>query len=142
MIRLFWQASDRALRIARSLESIPALLARFVVGVVFVTSGWGKVHNLEKVTAFFTELHIPAPALQAVFVSYVELVCGSLLLVGLASRLSAIPLIVSMIVALITAKAARESAQKHLAIHCGALRSCALSYLGVGRRRFSYGVAS
>jgi len=105
MIRLFWQASDRALRIARSLESIPALLARFVVGVVFVTSGWGKVHNLEKVTAFFTELHIPAPALQAVFVSYVELVCGSLLLVGLASRLSAIPLIVSMIVALITAKA-------------------------------------
>src|SRR5882757_10174733 len=105
MIRLFWQASDRALRIARSLESIPALLARFVVGVVFVTSGWGKVHHLEKVTAFFTELHIPAPAFQAVFVSYVELVCGSLLLVGLASRLSAIPLIVSMIVALITAKA-------------------------------------
>src|SRR5258708_2710545 len=98
MMPLFWQATDRALRIARSLESIPALLARLVVGVVFVTSGWGKVHNLEKVTAYFTELHIPAPAFQAVFVSYVELICGSLLFVGLASRLSAIPLILSIIV--------------------------------------------
>ena len=94
MMPLLRQASDRALRVAHSLESIPPLLARLVVGIVFVTSGWGKVHNLEKVTAFFTELHIPAPAFQAVFVSYVELVCGSLLLVGLAARLSAIPLIV------------------------------------------------
>jgi len=63
------------------------------------------VHNLDKVTAYFTELHIPAPAFQAVFVSYVEVICGSLLFVGLASRLATIPLIVSMIVALITAKA-------------------------------------
>ena len=81
------------------------LLARLTVGVAFVTSGWGKLHNLDKVTEFFTELGIPAPHLQAVFVSWVELVCGGLVLLGLATRLASIPLIITMIVALITAKA-------------------------------------
>jgi putative oxidoreductase len=105
MMHLLQRTTEKLLRAARSLESVPPFLARLVVGVVFATSGWGKVHNLEKVTAFFTELHIPAPAFQAVFVSYVELVCGSLLLVGLASRLVAVPLIISMLVAIVTAKA-------------------------------------
>lgn len=81
------------------------LLARGTIGVAFIESGWGKVNNLEKVTAFFTELGIPAPAFQATFVSWVELVCGTLVLIGLATRLAAVPLICTMIVALITAKA-------------------------------------
>jgi putative oxidoreductase len=105
MMHLIQRSTEKLLGAARFLEWAPPLLARLVVGVVFASSGWGKVHNLEKVTAFFTELHIPAPAFQAVFVSYVELVCGSLLLVGLASRLVAIPLIISMLVAIVTAKA-------------------------------------
>ena len=81
------------------------LLARVTVGVAFVSSGWGKLHNLEKVIAFFTELGIPAPALQATFVAWVELVCGALVLLGLGTRLASVPLICTMIVALITAKA-------------------------------------
>jgi putative oxidoreductase len=63
------------------------------------------VHNLEKVTGFFTELGIPMPGLNAVVVSFSELVCGALLVVGLGSRLATIPLLVSMAVALVTAKA-------------------------------------
>jgi putative oxidoreductase len=81
------------------------LLARVTVGVVFLISGWGKLHNLDKVSEFFTELGIPAPHIQAVFVSWVELVCGGLVLLGLATRLASIPLICTMLVALITAKA-------------------------------------
>jgi putative oxidoreductase len=81
------------------------LLARGTIGVAFIESGWGKVNNLDKVTAFFTELGIPAPAFQATFVSWVELVCGTLVFIGLATRLAAVPLICTMIVALITAKA-------------------------------------
>jgi len=81
------------------------LLARLTIGVAFVSSGWGKIHNLDKVTEYFTELGIPAPHIQAVFVSWVELVCGGLVLLGLATRLASIPLICTMIVALITAKA-------------------------------------
>ena len=94
-----------ALQWAQRVAFLGPLLARFTIGVAFITSGWGKVNNLEKVTAFFTELGIPAPAFQATFVSWVELVCGTLVFIGLATRLAAVPLICTMIVALITAKA-------------------------------------
>jgi putative oxidoreductase len=86
-------------------EFIAPLIARLTVGYAFVESGWGKVHNLETVAEYFTELGIPAPAFQATFVSFVELICGSLVLVGFATRLAALPLIGTMVVALITAKA-------------------------------------
>jgi putative oxidoreductase len=89
----------------RRAEFVGPLLARLTVGVAFAESGWGKVHNLETVGQYFAELGIPAPQFQATFVSYVELVCGSLVLFGLATRLAALPLIGTMIVALITAKA-------------------------------------
>ena len=80
------------------------LLGRVTVGVLFMSTGWGKVHNLGKVTAFFTELGIPAPAFQATLVSYVELVGGALILVGLVADFAAVPLIISMLVAIVTAK--------------------------------------
>jgi putative oxidoreductase len=95
---------DRALATGKKLDSTALLIARLTVGVLFVSTGWGKVHNLAKVTEFFTELHIPAPAFNATLASVTELVCGALLVVGLASRLAALPLVVTMIVALLTAK--------------------------------------
>jgi putative oxidoreductase len=95
----------RALAVLDKLAFVPSLVARITLGVLFASTGWGKVHNLEKVTGFFQELHIPMPGLNAVVVSYSELICGALLVVGLASRLATVPLIVSMAVALLTAKA-------------------------------------
>jgi putative oxidoreductase len=80
------------------------LLGRLGVGLVFVSTGWGKVHSLDKVTAFFTELGIPAPGLNAVVASFSELLCGSALVLGVLTRLATIPLIVTMIVAILTAK--------------------------------------
>lgn len=80
------------------------LLARITLGVVFIESGWGKLHNIPKVVEFFTQLGIPAPEFQAHFVAATELVGGLLVLVGLATRLASIPLAVTMVVALITAK--------------------------------------
>lgn len=94
----------RAQRILPQLDFVAPLLARITLGVLFMSTGWGKVHNLDKVTAFFTELHIPAPAFQATFVSYVELIGGALVLIGLLTRLASIPLLVSMAVAILTAK--------------------------------------
>jgi putative oxidoreductase len=82
------------------------LLGRIAVGLLFVSTGWGKVHDIPKVIHFFTELGIPAPGFHAVLVSYSELICGSLIVVGLLTRLATIPLIVSMIVAILTAKRA------------------------------------
>jgi putative oxidoreductase len=82
----------------------PPLLARVAVGLVFVQTGWGKLQDLDKVTAFFTQLHIPAPAFQARLVAGTELVGGSLLMLGLLARLASLPLAFSMIVAILTAK--------------------------------------
>jgi putative oxidoreductase len=89
---------------AERLSSLAPTLARLTLGVVFIGTGWGKLHSLAKVTDFFTELGIPAPGFNAVLASTAEFVCGSLLLIGLLSRLAAIPLIVTMTVAIITAK--------------------------------------
>jgi putative oxidoreductase len=98
------QFADRVLGLAKKLEWLPLLVARLTVGVEFVSTGWGKVHNLDKVTGYFAELGIPAPGFNATFASGTELVCGSLLVVGLGSRLAACPLMVTMVVAIVTAK--------------------------------------
>lgn len=94
----------RALSFASRLAWVAPLVARITLGVLFVSTGWGKVHDLDKVTGFFTELGIPMPHLNAVMVSLVELIGGGLLLLGLASRFAALPLIASMAVAILTAQ--------------------------------------
>jgi len=95
---------DSAIVQLQKIQFLPPLLARLVVGYVFIESGWGKLHNLEKVTGFFTQLGLPEPHLQAIFVSSTELTCGLLVFFGLLTRLASIPLIVIMIVAIMTAK--------------------------------------
>ena len=84
----------------------PPLLARLTVGFVFAESGWGKLHNIPKVVGYFTDLGIPAPEFQAHLVASTELVGGTLLLLGLLTRLASVPLTVVMTVAIITAKRA------------------------------------
>jgi len=91
------------LRVSAGLRWLPPTLTRLVIGWVFLQSGWGKLHSLEKVTAFFTQLGIPAPEFQAKLVACTELVCGALILVGLATRIATIPLMITMVVALMTA---------------------------------------
>ena len=94
----------RALSLAKKTDSLALLVARLTVGVLFVFTGWGKVNNLAKITEYFTELGIPMPGFNAVLASYTELVCGFLLVIGLASRLATVPLVITMIVAILTAK--------------------------------------
>ena len=92
------------LPLADRLAFLPPLLTRIALGFVFAKSGWGKLHNLERVTKFFTSLGIPAPGANAAFVGSVELVCGVLLIIGLFSRFASLMLIPTMIVAIVTAK--------------------------------------
>jgi putative oxidoreductase len=89
---------------AEESDWLPALLSRLTLGGIFIPSGWGKLQHLDKVIGFFQSLHIPAPQIQAPFVASVELLCGSLVLLGLGTRLAAIPLIGTMVVAIATVK--------------------------------------
>jgi len=94
---------DLTTRVGTALSWLSPTLARLTVGWIFFQSGWGKLHDLGKVTDYFTELGLPAPAFQATLTATTEFVCGSLLLVGLATRFAAIPLTITMIVAIRTA---------------------------------------
>lgn len=80
------------------------LLIRLCLGVLFAQSGWGKLHNLSGTTEFFASLGIPAPGVQALFVSLVELLGGLALIVGLGTRLAALFLGGTMVVAIATAQ--------------------------------------
>lgn len=97
-------ARARALNLTEKLDWLGPFVARFTLGVLFVSTGWGKVHSLAKVTAYFGELGIPFPGIQAPMVSFIELIGGALLVIGLASRLAALPLMGSMAVAILTAQ--------------------------------------
>jgi putative oxidoreductase len=98
------RARARALDLLGRVQFVAPLLLRIAIGLEFVPTGLGKVQHLDKVTAFFVELHIPMPGFNAVLVGYSELLCGAAILVGLLTRLATIPLVVSMLVALVTAQ--------------------------------------
>ena len=100
---LYFALSDLAARIGKALDWLPPTVARLGLGWLFALSGWGKLHALDDVTTFFTTLGLPAPHFQATLVASTELVCGGLLLLGLATRFAAIPLMITMVVALVTA---------------------------------------
>ncbi|MDB5103546.1 MAG: DoxX family protein [Fibrobacteres bacterium] len=87
-----------------SFEWLPPLIARITVGWVFAESGWGKLHHLDKVTAFFTDLGLPVPGFQAHLVATTEFAGGLLLIAGLLTRIASVPLMIIMAVAIATAK--------------------------------------
>jgi putative oxidoreductase len=79
------------------------LAVRLYWGFQFAQTGWGKLHNLAKITGYFASLNIPFPALSAHFVSGLEFLGGILLMLGLFSRPTALLLAGDMVVAYWTA---------------------------------------
>lgn len=87
-----------------SLLQSPMLLAvRLYWGFQFAQTGWGKLHNLGRITEFFAGLNVPAPAFTAPAISSLEFVGGILLMLGLFSRPIAFLLACNMFVAYWTA---------------------------------------
>ena len=87
--------------------SAPAsvILIRLVVGGIFLSEGIQKfLYPAENGVGRFTKIGIPAPEVMAPFVGVVEIVCGALILIGLLTRLAAIPLIIDMLVAILSTK--------------------------------------
>jgi len=105
--KLVVSVRDLVRAVTSRLGWLPALLARVVLGVVFIQSGWGKVHDLAGTTENFAGWHIPFPHFNAVLASSTELVGGCLILCGLCTRFAAVALTVVMAVAIASAKWAR-----------------------------------
>lgn len=82
------------------------ILVRLLVGlVVFVPEGLQKLLYPEILGAGrFAKIGIPYPELTGPFVGVVETLCGLLIVLGLFTRLAALPLLIVMVVALVTTK--------------------------------------
>lgn len=81
------------------------ILIRLVVGAVFLSEGIQKfLFPDENGVGRFVKIGIPAPGVMAPFVGIVEISCGALVLIGLLTRLAAIPLIIDMLVAILSTK--------------------------------------
>jgi putative oxidoreductase len=92
--------------ILRTSESGWTILVRLLVGlVVFLPEGIQKLIFTDVLGAGrFAKIGIPYPDVMGPFVGAVEIVCGLLIILGLLTRLAAIPLIIIMIVALVSTK--------------------------------------
>jgi uncharacterized membrane protein YphA (DoxX/SURF4 family) len=81
------------------------VLIRLAVGLVFLPEGVQKlVFPALLGSGRFARIGIPWPDVLGPFVGWVEIVCGALILLGLMTRLAAIPLIVTMVVAILSTK--------------------------------------
>lgn len=85
------------------LTPVAALATRVAVGIGFFNTGFGKTQRLDKIAEWFASMGIPAPVFHAWFVSYLELIGGVLLIIGLLTRPIAAMLLGTMVVALMTA---------------------------------------
>lgn len=92
-------------RLLRADAPPAGVLIRLVVGLVFVSEGFGKfLYANAQGAGRFAKIGLPAPELLGPFVGALELGCGALLLVGLGVRLAAVPLALNMLVALASTK--------------------------------------
>ena len=81
------------------------LLPRLIVGLIFLSEGIQKFLFPELVgTGRFEKIGFSDPAFWAYFAGTFEIICGSLILLGLLTRIAAIPLFIIMMTAFITTK--------------------------------------
>jgi uncharacterized membrane protein YphA (DoxX/SURF4 family) len=81
------------------------VLIRLMVGGVFSLEGVLKfLYSAALGAGRFAKIGIPAPEVMGPFVGGVEIVCGALVLIGLLTRLAAIPLLINISVAILSTK--------------------------------------
>jgi putative oxidoreductase len=81
------------------------LFIRLSLALVFIPEGIQKLIHPDALGAGrFLKMGIPYAEFTAPFVGWVEIICGTLILLGLLTRFAAIPLIITMLVAIIATK--------------------------------------
>ena len=92
-------------RIFESSAPSATILVRLMVGWVFMSEGIQKFLFPDALgVGRFMKIGLPSPQFFAPFVGATEIVCGALLIVGLLTRLAAIPLLIDILVAIATTK--------------------------------------
>src|SRR4051812_25081863 len=92
-------------RIAQTGAPAGVILIRLAVGCVFLSEGIQKFLFPGEIGAGrFAKIGLPAPEFLGPFVGTFEIICGILVLIGLLTRIAAIPLIIIMLVAISSTK--------------------------------------
>ena len=90
-------------------DGIPLLLLRVYLAPVMIQAGWNKASSFDSIVDWFGNddygLGLPMPFVMAFLATAAELVGGVLLLLGALTRLVSIPLMVTMIVAMVSVHA-------------------------------------
>jgi len=97
---------DRFTSTLTPLDGLPPLLLRLYLAPVMMQAGWMKLTNFESTAQWFGNpdwgLGLPFPYLMTALAAGAEFFGGLALIVGLATRLVAIPLAITMLVAMTT----------------------------------------
>ena len=86
-------------KIAATWSDFLLLAGRVFLGWLFLASGYGKLGNIAGTTAYFTNLGMSPPEFWAWFAGIAEVVLGAALIVGIATRYTALALFVWVLVA-------------------------------------------
>lgn len=89
-------------RFIKKIDALPPLFLRLVLAYGFYTTASMKWSNIGGVAEWFGSLGIPAPAFNAYLAASTEATGVVLLTLGLATRFISIPLMITMIVAIVT----------------------------------------
>lgn len=89
----------------RTAAPASTILVRLLVGGVFLAEGIQKLlYPAELAAGRFAKIGIPMPDTMGPFVAGVETVCGAMVILGLLTRLAAIPLLINISVAIVSTK--------------------------------------
>lgn len=85
--------------VARTVSDIVILVARVALGVILFAHGWQKffTNGIDAVSQGFESMDIPAATASAIFAATVELVGGALLIIGLATPVVAVLVVLDML---------------------------------------------
>ncbi|WP_334018265.1 HvfX family Cu-binding RiPP maturation protein [Alteromonas sp. S015] len=90
-------------------DGIPLLLLRLYLAPVMIQAGWNKASSFSSIVDWFGNdnygLGLPMPMVMAFLATAAELVGGLLLLLGALTRLVSIPLMITMLVAMVSVHA-------------------------------------
>lgn len=106
---LLTKFTDFTASVGQHFAFIPLLLLRLYLAPIMIQAGWNKLSNFESTVTWFGNpdwgLGLPFPEIMAALAAGTEFFGGVLILLGLATRLVAVPLAVTMGVAMITVHA-------------------------------------
>ena len=94
-------------KLIQTSNSKTTIIIRLMVGTVFLSEGIQKfLFPTLRGAGRFEKIGLPFPDFLGSFIGSVEIICGTMILLGLLTRLATIPTLIIMLVAIATTKSA------------------------------------